>query len=593
MRSRARDVADALTAAGVGPGKLVAVLTGRTAELGVALLGVRQAGAAFAVLDPGHPDAWLRRSASAAAPALWLTHPAQSPPHAIDVAGPGPELAGGLACWAPDPTLQPSRLPPEAAYVAFTSGTTGRPHAVLGSDEPVLRFLRWYTGAFELTTRDRFAVLAGLGHDPLLRELLLPLMLGATACLPPDAVAAVPGRLLDWIRAEHITVLHLTPAVCRLLEAASRDGDSALPDVRLLALGGAPVTPDVATAARSLCPGARRVSLYGATETPQGVGMVDLDDEFVPGGRATGDPPPVGTGVSGAQLLVLDRWLGQAAVNEVGEIAVRGTQIGLGYLGEPGLTRDRFLADPWGLPDIRVFLTRDRGRRRPDGTVEFLGRLDAQLSINGQRVEPADIEQTARACAGVQECAVVADATEGRPVLYLAPTDPEPAEALRHRVVAHLARMLPAAMQPAMVTVVPRIPLTHNGKVDHAALRATAGRAAGAHPGEDLPDLVPRLLQLWGGVLGQDDISPDTNFFDAGGTSLALLRLHDLVRAEFGRPVELLTFFRFPTVRRLAEALSAGPTSSSRPVKRTRMSDAAGRRERRLELRRVGRGDGP
>ena len=321
--------------------------------------------------------------------------------------------------------------------------------------------------------------------------------------------------------------------------------------------------------------------------------MVDLDDEFVPGGRATGDPPPVGTGVSGAQLLVLDRWLGQAAVNEVGEIAVRGTQIGLGYLGEPGLTRDRFLADPWGLPDIRVFLTRDRGRRRPDGTVEFLGRLDAQLSVNGQRVEPADIEQTARACAGVQECAVVADATGGRPVLYLAPTDPEPAEALRHRVVAHLARMLPAAMQPAMVTVVPRIPLTHNGKVDHAALRATEGRAAGAHPGEDLPDLVPRLLRLWAGVLGQDDISPDTNFFDAGGTSLALLRLHDLVRAEFGRPVELLTFFRFPTVRRLAAALSAGPTSSSRPVKRTRMSDAAGRRERRLELRRVGRGDGP
>ena len=225
VRSRARDVADALTAAGVGPGKLVAVLTGRTAELGVALLGVRQAGAAFAVLDPSHPDAWLRRSASAAVPALWLTHPAQSPPHAIDVGGPGPELAGGLACWAPDPTLQPSRLPPEAAYVAFTSGTTGRPHAVLGSDEPVLRFLRWYTGTFKLTTRDRFAVLAGLGHDPLLRELLLPLMLGATACLPPDAVAAVPGRLLDWIRAEHITVLHLTPAVCRLLEAASRDGD--------------------------------------------------------------------------------------------------------------------------------------------------------------------------------------------------------------------------------------------------------------------------------------------------------------------------------------------------------------------------------
>src|SRR5205085_502332 len=142
----------------------------------------RTAGPATAVLDPKHPDGWLRRSASAAAPAWWLTGPLGRPPHFPD-AVPGPQMAGGLACWPPDPALPPCRLPPEAAYVAFTSGTTGRPHAVLGSAEPVLRFLRWYPETFALTARDRFAVLAGLGHDPLLRELLLPLTFGATACL--------------------------------------------------------------------------------------------------------------------------------------------------------------------------------------------------------------------------------------------------------------------------------------------------------------------------------------------------------------------------------------------------------------------------
>ena len=110
------------------------------------------------------------------------------------------------------------------------------------------------------------------------------------------------------------------------------------------------------------------------------------------------DPPPVGTGVCGAQLLVLDGRMRRAAVNETGEIAVRGTQVALGYLGEPELTGDRFRPDPWGLPDVRVFRTGDRGRQRPDGVVEFLGRLDAQLSVNGQRVEPADIEHMARAC---------------------------------------------------------------------------------------------------------------------------------------------------------------------------------------------------
>ena len=581
VRSRAGALAGALTAAGVGPGDLVAVFTGRTPELGVALLGVRQAGAAFAVLDPKHPDGWLRRSASAAAPAWWLTGPLGRPPHFPD-GGAGTQLAGGLAYWPPDPALPPCRLPPEAAYVAFTSGTTGRPHAVLGSAEPVLRFLRWYPETFALTARDRFAVLAGLGHDPLLRELLLPLTFGATACLPPEEVSVVPGRLLDWIRAERITVLHLTPAMARMLRAAARDGDAELPDVQLLALGGAPVTPDVAAAARSLCPAARRISLYGTTETPQGVGLVDLAEEL--------DPPPVGTGVCGAQLLVLDGRMRRAAVNETGEIAVRGTQVALGYLGEPELTGDRFRPDPWGLPDVRVFRTGDRGRQRPDGVVEFLGRLDAQLSVNGQRVEPADIEHMARACAGVQECAVVADAGQGSPVLFVAPTAAEPAEALRQRVGAHLGGMLPAAMQPAMVTVVPRIPLTPNGKVDHAALVAMAAPAAGRNLGADLPDLVPRLLQLWGGLLGQDDLSPDTNFFDAGGTSLTLLRLHDLVQAELGRPVELLTFFRFPTVRRLAEALSAQPGPARRPTEPTRRPGPADRRERRLELRRIARG---
>ena len=141
-----------------------------------------------------------------------------------------------------------------------------------------------------------------------------------------------------------------------------------------------------------------------------------------------------------------------------------------------------------------------------------------------------------------------------------------------------------------MVTVVPRIPLTPNGKVDHAALVAMAAPAAGRNLGADLPDLVPRLLQLWGGLLGQDDLSPDANFFDAGGTSLTLLRLHDLVQAELGRPVELLTFFRFPTVRRLAEALSAQPGPARRPTEPTRRPGPADRRERRLELRRIARG---
>lgn len=459
-------------------------------------------------------------------------------------------------------------MPDDCAYVALTSGTTGRPHAVLGAEEPVLRFLRWYADTFELTGQDRFSVLAGLGHDPLLRELLLPLTLGAVACLPPPDVRPVPTRLLDWLRAERVTVLHLTPAVARLLAAAGTQSGTVLPAARHVGLGGAPVTRADLTALRALCPAARIVSLYGTTETPQGVGVVDLAEEFAPGRPYCA--PPIGTGGPGAGLVVLDDRLRTAAVDEIGQIAVRGSQLALGYLGEPELTAARFRPDPWA--EGRLFLTGDRGRRRPDGGLEFLGRADSRLSINGQRVEAADIEDAARACPGVRECVLAAPEADthgtdqGGPVLYVS-AGPGVPPGLRDRVAAHLAEVLPATLQPAAIRLVPAVPLTVNGKVDHAELARLARAGApetAPPPDDDREALVGRILSLWKTVLGQD-VSPDQNFFDAGGTSVELLALHALVEAEFGRPVELLSLFRYPTAGRLATALAAGPPSGPPP----------------------------
>jgi acyl carrier protein len=244
--------------------------------------------------------------------------------------------------------------------------------------------------------------------------------------------------------------------------------------------------------------------------------------------------------------------------------------------------------DPWGAPGVRAYLTGDLGRRRPDGSVEFLGRVDRQLSVNGQRLEPAEIEHVARSHPDVSDCALVPDAAGASPRLLVVPRVPGrgglPAE-----VIAHLAQSLPASLMPSTVHVVPAIPLTPNGKVDNEALARLATLARDVQiPGQRAPrETVAMVLAAWSSVLGSDDMSEDTNFFDAGGTSVQLLQLRQLLETDLSRPVSLLDLFRYPTVRRFAASLETPSVATTGD--RATARRAMGARERRLEIRRAAR----
>ncbi|SEH02583.1 amino acid adenylation domain-containing protein [Nonomuraea solani] len=563
---------DAVSAT-VRPGETVAILAARTCELPALMLGVLGAGARWAVLDSALPPARLAAQArSADARALiacpgvpvpseltWLPQPAgrSEPAEPAKTAG-WREVAGllgaaGTAGEVGFPVPFGGR-----GYLAFTSGTTGEPKPVRAAERPLARFLSWYATEYDLTADDRFALLAGLAHDPLLRDVWTPLTLGATLHVPGQDRVRDPARLASWLRQKGITVAHLTPQLATLIAAAGME----LPDLRLVLFGGDRLTYAEVARFAAVAPKARLVNTYGTTETPQAQAVHEII------GQVTGsDPVPVGHGVDGAELLVLDAAGAPAAVGELGEVVIRSRRLAEAYLDEE-LTRQRFAREPDG--ETARYRTGDLGRHDPDGRVMIAGRADGQVKIRGYRVELGEVEAVLAAHPGVRAAAVrVAEQPAGR-VLH-AYAVPESAAVQAGELRRHLAAGLPDYAVPAELVLLPALPLTPNGKVDRAALPAPPPKAAAGH-GQEPATATERLVAgIWREVLGLPRVSADANFFEIGGHSLATAQVQARLAASLGREVPIVDLFRFPTVRTLAahldgERRTAGTERAARRV---------------------------
>jgi amino acid adenylation domain-containing protein len=576
LAARARQVARGLASAGVAPGDRVAVWAHRSAPLAAALLGVLRAGAAFAILDPEHPPARLALQLEALAPrALVLLAAAGPLPDAVHAAAGDAARLVVEAGASLDAVEAPGSgvVDPEAiAYVAFTSGTTGAPRGVLGAHAPVARFLAWQRARYGLGPDDRVAVLSGLGHDPLLRDLFAPLSAGASARLPEAGVRRDPARLLAWLRAERVTVAHVTPGLLAVLAAAS-GAARALPDLRLVFSGGERLTRGDVARLRVIAPGARVVGLYGTTETPQGVGFFEPDD----GDAAAGCPSatvPAGRGVDGVQLLVLGPRGRPAGVGELGEVHVRTPHLTRGYLTEDDpAARGRFLPGPQGLGAWdRMFRTGDLGRHGVDGVVELVGRADRQVKVRGHRVELGEVEATLARWPGVERAiAALRDGPDGpRLLAWVRPTTGPECGALDGAALrAALAAALPEAAVPAAVVVLDTdVPLTPNGKVDVARLPAPDARAQEGARKEVSPrtQLEEQIAGLWAQLLQLERVSVHDDFFALGGHSLLAVRMLGLLGERLGVVVPVSLLQRAPTVAGLAQALHQGNACPEEPL---------------------------
>jgi amino acid adenylation domain-containing protein len=566
----ARALAAALADAGVARGDVVAVFATRGAALVPTVLGILECGAGFALLDPAHPAqrlagcvelirprAFVSLAAAGSAeplrPALdragctlWVEAPATPGAWTTGPLGraarPGPATAGLAAAG-----LAASDL----AYVAFTSGTTGRPKAIAGPHGPLPHFVLWQAATFDLGPADRFAMLSGLGHDPLLRDLFTPLVSGSSLHVPEELRA--PEQLRDWLRREGVTVIHLTPSLAQLLLHAADPGE-ALPALRHAFFGGEPLHPALVERFRRLAPAARLVGFYGATETPQAMGFHVVED-----GPVTGRVLPIGVGIEGVQLLVLAEGGRLAAPGEVGELHVRTPYLSLGYLHDEALTRSRFIANPFTAdPADRLYRSGDLARYREDGLVELMGRSDDQVKIRGFRVELGEIEAALLEDPAVSQAAVLLvgeDDAARRLTAFVAGRGSRP-EALR----ARLAERLPEYMVPKEWVLLESLPLTPNGKVDRAALPRQAG-ARGALTGDTVAprdELERRLAGIWQEILRLPAIGVEDDFGLLGGDSLNALEILVRVEEEFGPRLPMRAFLVAGTVAAMARLIREG-----------------------------------
>ncbi|WP_431945154.1 amino acid adenylation domain-containing protein [Actinacidiphila sp. bgisy167] len=555
-------LARALRGHGVRPGDLVGLCLPRGRDAVVAMLAVLRAGAGYLPLDPGYPAARVAVMLEEAAPRVVLVPPGGTDGFAPSLPAGTPVLAVDAAAGA-DPVPGTPLAPEDPAYVIFTSGSTGRPKGVVVPRRALTHFCRAAGERYGFSPVDRVLQFASLSFDASVEEIFPPLAAGAAVVVRDDDMISRPDVFLDRCAGLGITVLDLPTAYWHELVAALARGEAVLPPtVRTVIIGGEAVHPEaVARWEARVGTRVRLLNTYGPTETAVVATAADLTSW-------TGEGPvPIGTPLPGVAVRVVAEDGTTAAPGEPGELRIGGAGVATGYLERPELTEDRFREGPHGL---REYLSGDRVRQLPDGGLEYLGRLDHQVKIRGFRVEPGEVESALRAVRGVTDAVVLVDTGAGAPRLaaHLVTADKAPGtDAIRRE----LATRLPHYLVPAVLFVHPAFPLTAQGKVDRAALAASATAAPVVPPvaADSAGDRSPEALvaAVWREVLGAGDIRPGDDFFALGGDSLSAIRMISRLRHAHGVDLTLSALYAAPTLAEVATAVrAAGGAPGSSPT---------------------------
>jgi amino acid adenylation domain-containing protein len=568
---------------GVGPERLVAVLCRRGAGHVAGMLAIWKAGGAYLPLDPFQPPARLVQilAASGAAVVLATSQTWAMAEQAV-AALPGnrpalldPELqsgaapAGGEARLADPPATGPwPPSPPDGlAYVLYTSGSTGIPKGAMIDHRGLLNHLLVMIDALALTAADVIAQTAAPTFDISIWQLVNALLAGGRVEILVDEVAHDPARLAAAAAATGVTVMQIVPSLLRQLLAELEESPTrrVLAGLRWLLPTGEALPPDYCRRWLALYPEVPLLNAYGPTECADDVSLQRVSWPPASGAAST----PIGRAVPNLRLHVVDGGLAPAPTGVSGELVIGGIGVGRGYLGQPDLTAELYLPDPFAeQPGARLFRTGDLVRRLADGNLDFLGRRDHLVKVRGFRIELGEIEAALRAHSAVAACAVVACSQPNGDRALAAYVVPRPgAAAAASELLAALAERLPGYMIPAAVVFLPTLPLSVNGKLDRRALPPPAWPAAGARsrprtPHEEI------LAAIWSALLERERIGTDESFFAIGGHSLLAIRLVSKIRQAFGVELPLRRLFDASTIAELAaeiEILQGRGGAAGRP----------------------------
>ncbi|MDH6118948.1 amino acid adenylation domain-containing protein [Kitasatospora sp. GAS204A] len=554
LDARANQVAHRLIGHGFAPETAVGVCAHRDVDLLVALYGVMKAGLAYLPLDPGYPPARLRHMLESSGAAAVVGHEellADLPTEGLALVA----LDGGHAEQGGVPTARPE-VPVTGAqlcYVIYTSGSTGTPKGVANEHRSLVGLMAYGRELFSDGELAGFSATCSASFDLSVMELFIPLSHGGTLLIARDALdlAAVPFPV-------PVRAMHTVPSIAAELVRAG-----GLPaTLETVVLAGEALPAELVGRLGDRIAGLRVVNIYGVTEA------ACSSTAAFPGAAEHGSVP-IGAPIRGVRTYVLDADLRPVPIGTPGQLYLGGPATGRCYIGNPRLSAERFLPDPFDrTPGARMYRTGDSVRWNSNGELEYHGRGDSQTKLRGVRIELGELESVARTCDDVaQAVAVVTRAVQGHEILVCYLTALPGRQVDTDQVLGQLAERIPRFLVPGRLVVIDAFPLNPNGKIDRAALTAQEPAAEPAErPGRATAPLAgteARIAEVWSRVLGLDRVGRHDNFFDVGGHSLLLLRVRSILAAELGHEIPIVDFFSHPTVAAIARHIEAGGRSSA------------------------------
>ena len=531
---------------GVGTEDRVAVLLDKSPELVITALGILKAGAVYLPVDPSYPQHRLSFILGDADAKLVLREPVR------DLARyPG---------TAPGALVRPLS-PQNTAYLIYTSGSTGLPKGVPVPHAPIAEYFLWFGDEYQVDETDRLLQVASPSFDVSIGEIFGVLICGGRLVIPrPDGLRDI-GYLTDLLRREGITSMHFVPSLLGLF--LSLPGVNQWRTLRRVPIGGEALPGEIADKFHATFD-ALLYNFYGPTET-----VVNCTSYPVQGSQGT-RIVPIGRPKINTQVYLLDNALQPVPVGVIGEIYIGGTHVARGYHRRPGLTAERFVADPF-TPGARLYRSGDVARRNADGDIEFVGRADEQVKIRGFRIELGEIAAAISVDPSVGQAVVVAADLPrlGKSLVgYVTPARGAGPESVDiDRIRARVAAALPDYMTPAAYVALEEIPITAHGKIDRSALPQPQ-LATGAEYRDPTTATERSVAALFSALLGHDRVGVDDSFFDLGGHSLVATKLVTAIRSECGVELGIRDVFELATVGLLAERidqLRSGEVARSRP----------------------------